>query len=160
MNRWIKFVFVLAASMAIVGCGTFGTKQSGRKAKQNSSELAGTWKLGCSSFGFLGITGQKDLFIFSVVGDFDRSLYIFEDSECKAEVGRFDSKGTYAVIGHAEDMSDGTQDLNFTIRNFTLTVATDDFAKALNASNFCGVTDWNVNQTVNLINRECSVGNV
>ena len=150
----------LVSVLAFSACGMFSTKEGGKKIEQNSSALAATWDLDCSKFDFVGFTGDKDTLNFSVVGDFERTTRIHEDANCKTEIGRFDTKGTYAVLGTSANKNDGTRDINLTVSDFDFTVLTDSLAKALNAAKFCGQNNWTVNQKVSLLGLDCATGKV
>ncbi|MEI6399298.1 MAG: hypothetical protein WCO71_11055, partial [Pseudomonadota bacterium] len=150
----------LASVLTLSSCGMFSTKGSGKKMEQNSSALAATWDLGCSKFDFMGFVGNKDALIFSAIGDFERTNILYDDAKCTAELGRFDTKGTYAALGNSANTTDGTRDVNLTLSGFDFTVLTDTLAKALNAAKFCGLDNWAVNQKVSLLGLDCATGKV
>ena len=107
-----------------------------------------------------GFTGVKETVVFSAIGDFQRAVLLNDNSNCGTTVGRFDIKGTYAVLGNSANTSDGTKDINLTISKYDLTVLSDSLATVLNKTKYCGQDNWTVNQKVSLIGLNCVTGNV
>ncbi|MCX6116514.1 MAG: hypothetical protein NT027_03160 [Proteobacteria bacterium] len=160
MSLLSKCILGTATVCAISACGIFGTKESGEKGKENSTELSGTWKLDCSKFDFLGLTGERETFVFSMIGDFERTLYVYDDVHCKTEVGKFETKGTYADLGQTSNAADGVKNINFTITEFDFTPGTDSATKILNLASYCGNTNWVAGEKVSLIGKSCLSGKI
>jgi len=158
----MRNIFIRAGVISLIGlsAASCSTKDRGKKVEQNSTELAGTWDLGCSERDFMGFTGIKEKLGFSFIGDYERSIRLHDDTSCKTEVGRFDIKGTYAVLGATANTNDGTRDINLTLAGFDFTALTDSLASVLNAQNFCGRSNWVINQTVSLLGSDCAIGKV
>jgi hypothetical protein len=150
----------LVSALFLSSCGMFSTKETGKKAEQNSSDLAATWELGCVKLDFLGFLGHKEELSFSAVGDFQRKKRVYDNANCETEVGSFNTTGTYAVLGATASTNDGTRDINLTLNTFDVTVSTDSLVKAMNEAKFCGLDNWAVNQKVNLLGLDCAIGKV
>ena len=158
----MKKILIRAGVVSLIGLSvsSCSTKGHGKKIEQNSTELAGNWDLGCSEKDFMGFTGVKENLGFSFIGDYERSIRLHDDTRCKTEVGRFDVKGTYAVLGATANTTDGTRDINLTLSEFDFTILTDSLAAVVNGGNFCGRSDWAVNQTVSLLGLDCAIGKI
>jgi len=159
MNK-ILAIAVIASALSLSACGKFSTKDKGKKAEQNSSALAATWDSGCSKLDLLGFLSHKEELIFSAVGDFQRTNRVYDNANCETEVGRFDTSGTYAVLGSSANTNDGTRDINLTLNTFDVTLSTDSSVKALNLAKFCGIDNWALNQRVSLLGLDCATGKV
>ncbi len=158
--KMILALAALASTLNLSACGKFSTKDKGKKMEENSSALAATWNLGCSKFDFLGFLGNKEELVFSAVGDFERTKRVYDNTNCEAEMGHFETSGTYAVLGSSANTNDGTKDINLTVNTFDFTVLSDSLAKALNSAKFCGLDNWSVNQKVSLLGLDCATGKV
>ncbi len=157
MNFSTKFSRVtLALSLLAAGCGGFSTEDDGAKVDENDFALTGTWKDGCIAKDALKTTHQTTVLTFSALGDFDRVTTLHNGSDvCFNPQIEITVRGTYDVVGKAENIQGGADNLNFTVHKATVTPKSADAVQILSALGYCGVKDGTVDQEIDIAGQEC-----
>lgn len=150
---WLASLF--ASSVALSGCGAFDTEKKGSKAGENEPELTGSWKSGCMTADFLKLTHETTTLTYSVLGDFDRVVMLHADDQCASPSVEFKVVGTYDAVGEAQSVEGGAENINYTVHEARLAAKSDDAAKLLSAAKYCGVTDWKVDEEVDIAGKDC-----
>jgi hypothetical protein len=154
----IKTGSVLASiALLSLGCGAFSTKKKGQKQAQNDIHLAGTWKSECAKADWLGLTSEKQILVFSALGDFERTSKIYADAGCMSEAAEFKTTGTFDTLGASSIIPSG-DNINYTVTSASALTRNETGSNALNLVNYCGTSTWSVNQTVDIIDKECAGG--
>lgn len=148
-------IVALGCAVGVVGaCGRFATKEKARKIKQTDMQLAGQWSDGCVAHDWLGLTRSGETLTMSGVGDFDRKRTLFSDEQCTKSEVEFLVRGTFDTLGKDRTV-EGAKDINFTVVFAQVTPRSDAVVKTLNAMAYCGVSDWQVAQAVDILGRDC-----
>jgi hypothetical protein len=152
-ETFIPGIAVLAA--LATGCGGFDTKDKGKKGSENDAALTGTWETGCLAADALELAHKQSTLIFSAVGDFDRISVLHANEACSSPAVEVAVHGTYDVVGEAEGVEGGADNLNFTIHSATATPKSEDAVRLLSAAKYCGLADWSVDKEVDVAGKEC-----
>lgn len=156
MRRTLRCVIgtsTLVIAACLSACGK--TDDTADKAKQTDTNLAGTWNLACANKDFAGVTHQSDSYNFSLLGDFDRSVKLFNSDGCTTQLAHIDSSGTTDSLGNSQKV-DGAKDINFTVTQMEATVDDAEFAKTLNTIKYCGKEDWQVGAAFDMFGKDCA----
>ncbi len=108
-------------------------------------DLQGSFYDECTSAKLLDASEQIQL---SFEGNnYTRSQVFFSDPECTQEMGRIEYKGEFKA-GDESEQTGGTLDLE--VSEAKIKVTSDTLAKALNAINYCGHSDFAPDKEVTL----------
>ncbi len=155
LKDFLKAGAAINLALAMTACGSMDTDEKGKKVEQNDVDLAGTWETDCYGGDFLGLSKSSAKVVFSAIGDFDRVSTLFSGDTCAEKALQLSVSGTYDVVGAAQGVEGGADNLNFTVSKATLTPFTDGAVTALNAANYCGVSNWSIGAAVEIAAKDC-----
>ncbi len=144
-----------ALTIFAAGCGGMSTDDKGAKGDENDLDLAGKWIDGCLAKDALKLTHQANVLTFSALGDFDRVTTLHRSDVCAEPQIETSVHGTYDVVGQAENVQGGADNINFTVLKATVTAKSDDAVQILSAAAYCGVKDWTVDQEIDIAGKDC-----
>lgn len=155
--KQINKILGLGLVLGTLGCGAKSTSESGRKADEIDTNLAGSWQTACNSADWLGMVKSQSTYGFSAVGDFDKSSSYYTDN-CVQSSFEVALKGTTSSLGDSKSVA-GAKDINFTITTATLTSKTDNATTLLNAgTGYCGKKDWKTGEKTDILGKDCAGG--
>ena len=146
---------ILSFGITSVGCGMLSTKNKGKKASENDQKLVGEWRDTCNKMDWLGFAYQQQTLRFSALGDFDRDVTLFKDSNCSNPLGKLSEHGTYASLGNSSETPD-TKDINFTVTEATMSAEVDDAVSLLNSASYCGISEWKKGNPTDILGKSCA----
>jgi hypothetical protein len=137
------------------GCGILQTKNKGQKSRENDSALSGKWENACSKLDWLGFSYHRTSLSFSSLGDFDKTTNLYSDDNCTAATATLTEHGTYSSLGDAQAGS-GSQNINYTISEASVTAVSDSAVRLFNAVSYCGISSWQVGQATDVLDKPCA----
>jgi hypothetical protein len=156
MSVGLKFLgtIVIFASLGLLSSCGKKSKVDDNLPVISSLGLVGEWRQNCYQEVWFGAQGRIDEFRFDVDKEFQRKVTFFKDDGCSEPIGVLETKGD---MNEGEEIADGNgvREINFTVKEMTFKPQSDFITAALNTVSYCGISDWTVGNSVDLLGNDC-----
>jgi hypothetical protein len=153
MNKTILISCGLA--LTSISCGNIFRGRGDAKMEQQDAALAHSWKASCAKADVLELTHTRRKIRLGVLGNFDRFEHFYGSDACNDSQMEYKVSGTYATLGENKDNSD-VKNINFTVNKATIKVTSKATVDVMNRLKLCEISDWKLNEEVNITNKKCT----
>ncbi|WII72304.1 hypothetical protein QJS83_00290 [Bdellovibrio sp. 22V] len=91
---------------------------------------------------------------FSTQGEYTATVNVYSDPICAVPDYKLTQTGTYVIPGGVVENS-GMKHINMTLQTLDMTVFNASTASDFNTTQHCGINDWTLGQSRNLLNATC-----
>ena len=120
------------------------------------ADLQGKWITSCY---FDGDNYARESFEVSGTDIITQSTYYSDsDSSCSSALFKMDTNISGASVGERVVFADSTEGykISYRVQKLTYTPVSSEYASLINAVSLCGLNNWEVNTTTNVLGMNCS----
>ena len=120
------------------------------------ADLQGKWITSCY---FDGDNYVRESFEVSGTDIITQSTYYLDsDSSCSSALFKMDTNISGARVGERVVFADSTEGykISYRVQKLTYTPVSSEYASLINAVSLCGLNNWEVNTTTNVLGMNCS----
>ena len=120
------------------------------------ADLQGKWITSCY---FDGNNYVRESFEVSGTDIITQSTYYSDsDSSCSSALFKMDTNISGASVGERVVFADSTEGykISYRVQKLTYTPVSSEYASLINAVSLCGLNNWEVNTTTNVLGMNCS----
>jgi hypothetical protein len=130
-------------------------RRTGEETAAQKLVLHGGWLSDCESADWFGVTRMsKTWMVFNHNEQYERTLIMYADGACAAEVARFHEAGIFIPLGPSEEVI-AADAINFQLQSLHVTPRNQAAVDLLTERQYCGFGDWSVDQTKSVIGLPC-----
>ena len=144
--------------LVVSGCSPSdsGSSSSGTTLTGPIADLQGKWMTSCY---FDGDNYAKESFEVSGTDIMTYSTYYSDsDSSCSSALFKMDTNNSGASVGEKVVFADSTEGyrISYRAQKLTYTPVSSEYASLINAVSLCGLNDWEVDTTTDVLGMNCS----
>ena len=151
-SRAFSLLFGCGMLLALTACG-----DKSDKGDSGENPLLGTWESTCIALNNNTASYRKTASFTSA--DYTQATMTFDgDGQCQTVSKILQDGGTYR-IGKSAAGDTGAREIDFTVAQLLLTPKTQEIADTFNDISNCGITSWQLDQPIDIKNRQnCELG--
>ena len=144
--------------LVVSGCSPSdsGSSSSGTTLTGPIADLQGKWITSCY---FDGDNYAKESFEVSGTDIMTYSTYYSDsDSSCSSALFKMDTNNSGASVGEKVVFTDSTEGyrISYRAQKLTYTPVSSEYASLINAVSLCGLNNWEVDTTTDVLGKNCS----
>ena len=144
--------------LVVSGCSPSdsGSSSSGTTLTGPIADLQGKWMTSCY---FDGDNYARESFEVSGPDIISQSTYYSDsDSSCSSALFKMDTNNSGASVGEKVVFADSTEGyrISYRAQKLTYTPVSSEYASLINAVSLCGLNDWEVDTTTDVLGMNCS----
>lgn len=144
--------------LVVAGCSPSdsGSSSSGTTLTGPIADLQGKWITSCY---FDGDNYAKESFEVSGTDIMTYSTYYSDsDSSCSSALFKMDTNNSGASVGEKVVFADSTEGyrISYRAQKLTYTPVSSEYASLINAVSLCGLNNWEVDTTTDVLGMNCS----
>ena len=144
--------------LVVAGCSPSdsGSSSSGTTLTGPIADLQGEWITSCY---FDGDNYAKESFEVSGTDIMTYSTYYSDsDSSCSSALFKMDTNNSSASVGEKVVFADSTEGyrISYRAQKLTYTPVSSEYASLINAVSLCGLNNWEVDTTTDVLGMNCS----
>ena len=120
------------------------------------ADLQGKWITSCY---FNGDNYARESFEVSGTDIISQSTYYSDsDSSCSSALFKMDTSNSSASVGEKVVFADSTEGykISYRVQRLTYTPVSSEYASLINTASLCGLDNWEVNTTIDVLGMNCS----
>ena len=120
------------------------------------ADLQGKWITSCY---FNGNNYARESFEVSGTDIISQSTYYSDsDSSCSSALFKMDTSNSSASVGEKVVFADSTEGykISYRVQRLTYTPVSSEYASLINTASLCGLDNWEVNTTIDVLGMNCS----
>lgn len=153
MRKFTAASFV-ALSLLAFACGDDDDKNDGQTIEEIPDQFTGTFRTDCLPTTFFEQSHATRELHISMLGDFDKKEVYFADACESAPALVYKVVGTVAEKGKLPE-DERLDMINFSVNDAYITAGNQSVVNFLNTTNFCGKSNWVLNQETSIAGLNC-----